>query len=282
MKTWSLGAAAASVLLVGLAACKGGTSGTTGGASTTATGGTGGATGTGGNAPGCGTTQYSTSPQCESCMESNCCSELLSCTGGTPCDGLLKCLVANNCTAGDPTCITTCENANSAGVPFVMALNNCFDNSCSMQSICQTGAICQSGLKVQNVQCGMCLGTSCCAEWTACGADMVCSACATSQGANSGCSHYALYTAATTCESSNCAQDCTAICNSGLTTNNPACDLCLTANCCGAFEACIDDSTCDTCLLSSGQGPTCQTDATYVTADTCQSTNCASECTSGG
>ena len=284
MKTWAWGAAAASLSMMGIAACKGGsTTGTTagtGGATTSVTSSS--STATGGNAPGCGTTQYSSKPQCQACIEAGCCSELLACTAGTSCDALLKCLVANSCSANDPTCTTSCETQNSAGVPFVMALQNCFDNACAGAMVCQTGAICQSGLQVQNVECGMCLGNSCCPQWTACGADATCAGCATSQGSNTGCDTNTLYMAATGCEAADCSSDCTAICDTGLTTNNPQCDTCLGSNCCSAFEACVNDSNCDECLLASPPPEECTVDNTFIAVTTCQSMNCATECTSGG
>jgi hypothetical protein len=275
MKTWAWGAAsalAAGPLALGLAACGNGQGGSTGG--------TGGTTSSAGG--GCGATVFSAMAECQDCVAAECCAELSACTTGTPCAALLDCLTANKCSAGDATCITTCEDQNNAGVTPAQALEGCYSTRCSMETVCQTGAICQSGLMVPNVQCGMCLGASCCSEWTACAADATCSGCATSQGMSSGCADDSLYTAASMCELNTCSQDCTQICDTGLSTNDPPCDLCLTANCCAAFEQCIGDSTCDVCLLSSSPPAGCSADMAFTMATTCQSSSCATQCMTGG
>jgi hypothetical protein len=273
MKTWA--AAVASALVLGFAACGNNESGGSGGGAAGTT------TGPGGG-PGCGATVFSPLVECQACVQANCCTELEACDTGTPCAHLLDCLTANKCSAGDAACVTSCEDQNNAGVTAAQALESCYDTSCSTQTACRTGAICQSGLDVANVECGMCLGSSCCSEWTTCAADATCSGCATSQGMASGCQEDSLYNAATTCERDKCSSTCTQICDTGLSTNNPACDTCLGLSCCQEFQECIGDSTCDTCLLSSSPAPSCSDDTAFSMATMCQSGSCATQCASGG
>jgi hypothetical protein len=286
MKTWAWGAVAASALAAALAAC-GGKGGNTGGASSSSSSHTG--TGTGGSAstgtggsPGCGATVFSDRPQCQACVQASCCNQLAACTTGTPCAALLDCLTSKMCASGDTTCITGCEDANSAGVSDAQALEACYNTNCSTLMVCQTGAICQSGLMVPNVPCGMCLGGACCTEWTACGADATCRGCATSSGTDPGCDTNNTYASAIACEKSKCMGECTQICDTGLTTNNPSCDTCLGSNCCSEFDACIMDDTCDTCLLSSSPPEGCSVDNLFQAVTMCQSTSCTTQCSSGG
>jgi hypothetical protein len=269
MRTWAWGAAAAWALAVGIAACES--------TDTSAS------PGAGGDSL-CGATVFSPMVECQACVEASCCAALEACNTGTSCAALLLCLATKNCSAGDTACITACEDkASDAGVQAAQALESCYDTNCSMQTVCQTGAICQSGFEVPNAQCGMCLGSSCCAQWTACGADATCSGCANSQGMNPGCQEPgSLYVSAVKCEHCMCSADCTQVCDTGLTTNNPPCDLCLDESCCGLLDACINDSTCDMCLLSSSPPSSCSDDMAFSMATACQSAHCATQCMSGG
>lgn len=254
------------------------------------------------NPGGCGSLQYVTDAACQGCVEASCCAELKACDTGTDCGGILDC--ANACASGDQACISACTQGGQApGFSDVQALVNCFDNSCAMDPLCTSpGAICDSGLQVQDPACGMCLGTNCCQEFTDCVADPgtpggeTCLDCVTGNATDpTKCPMNPLYAAVSSCQSTKCGTECAAaggICDSGLTTNDAACDACLGSKCCTQVDACANDasnpSCLDACILSGmNKDPDCK-DATtplgmlYQPIVTCWNTQCsgANDCNS--
>ncbi len=67
----------------------------------------------------------------------------------------------------------------------------------------------------------------------------------------------------------------------GLTSNDPACDACLTGKCCGQAQDCVADSSCTNCLQAANPPPACNNDAAYVALFDCLNNNCAMACGGG-
>lgn len=65
------------------------------------------------------------------------------------------------------------------------------------------------------------------------------------------------------------------ICNSGLTTGSDAYDGCLTASCCGDFDACISDAICQACLTGSGSG--CEANQLFNSFYACNDNSCPTD-----
>jgi hypothetical protein len=59
----------------------------------------------------------------------------------------------------------------------------------------------------------------------------------------------------------------TTICDTGLSTQDPDCDMCLGTNCCTQFNTCLNDVACSTCLQN--PTPSCDTNPTYMAVDLC-------------
>jgi hypothetical protein len=160
------------------------------------------ATSTGDVNPGCGSFQINGDPMCESCADASCCGELQACDVGTPCAGLLGCL--STCKPGDAACGTKCEEQVQAGLQAAQALEKCYQTSCAQNAACAPATqICTTGASSGNVLCDVCLGADCCAQITACLADMTCLSCL--QGSMSpACSQNVLLSQLTMC-AQNCA-----------------------------------------------------------------------------
>lgn len=221
---------------------------------------------------------------CETCMEDACCAELLDCAPGTECDKFLAC--AQPCTTS--ACFTTCTTQFATGYEAYNVVQDCYDGSCKQDSGC-SWPVCDSGLAYYDPfsECASCLGTSCCAQVTACMADAGCATCYTTADptmlpANctaAGDPVATLYAATQTCQTASCEKPCTSgICDSGLTVGVPACDYCLGSSCCTEISECWADSTCQGCLTSGGANAGCNTNTLYTAINTCWSTSCSTDC----
>ena len=137
-----------------------------------------------------------------------------------------------------------------------------------------------------------CLDSMCCPSFTACYGDSVCLACL-ADPAGAGCSSNNLFLAFDTCWANSCdtgggggtAGTC---CDAGCF--GTTCDDYINANCCSSLDACLADSTCNTCLTSASPPATCDSNALLAAFGECvcggsgATTSCAAECggSSGG
>jgi hypothetical protein len=172
-----------------------------------------------------------------------------------------------------------------------------------------TGGVMDCGtLTVADPVCQDCLTATCCAQLKACSDEIECidllnceSACVDPTCIDTCVAAYPvgapLVDAVNMCFGA-CAPDCgggstVGICDSGLTiTDPPACEPCLTANCCDEFVACsggtdvngnpLDDAQVLECIdcLNAGPGmdPPGADCVAADAAETCANTNCAVEC----
>ena len=239
--------------------------------------------GTGG-APVCGIT-WDSRADCQTCMDDACCAEQLECASGQPCDAWYQCAVA--CTTG--TCVDGCDTSFAAGRAAYDALSDCWESSCQTDQACMYQA-CESGLLFTSnfESCATCLGTSCCAQTTACMMDQGCATCATGDpsalpaNCTDGSATANLYTAWETCTDASCAKDCTfGICDSGLATQNSECNYCLgqavaEGGCCETINTCKGKPACLDCLT--GNGTNCDQNAEYNAVNTCWGTTCGMAC----
>jgi hypothetical protein len=133
------------------------------------------------------------------------------------------------------------------------------------------------------------VATACCAELAACdtgtdcGTLLDCLQAATDMAAQMKCQTdnsagvpdaQALVGCAKSCDGTSCSNG---ICTTGLTSNKPACDTCLTTNCCTEFDGCVADAACKACLLNPA-GAGCDMNVMAKAAATCESTKCKTEC----
>lgn len=70
------------------------------------------------------------------------------------------------------------------------------------------------------------------------------------------------------------------ICRSGLTTGSDVSDACLSASCCAPFIACLDDGSCEACLLGPGSG--CASNTLFRAFEDCLDENCADQICDAG
>lgn len=141
--------------------------------------------------------------------------------------------------------------------------------------------------------CSTCIQGSCCAEAKACDTGTPCDAvftCANACGAmDMACIQKCLQMpggsdaqafAGCLGKGGACETDCAnaggGICDSGLTTNNDACDMCIGGACCADVKACKADMACLNCIT--GKTTTgCDTNALAMKVATCQM-GCAASC----
>jgi hypothetical protein len=334
MKSWAW--AAVGLLIgagmVGAAACGGGGTGTGGGG----TGGSGGSAstvnpqttttvgpgGTGGNAPNCGALASSLMPAaCATCVEGSCCAEAKNCDMGTNCGTLLGCILQ----ATTASAVAACETQDANGAADLKAFSDCVDGSkcvngdtplpaSGMSAAACSGSFCfTSTIAYPNTQmdpavdaCNACLGSECCAEFTAVTNDVNNDpACATANPPcvelsdlqactedPTNCTGSADAKAAGSCQDMKCQATCgVPICDSGIQNSGTsafACSSCLDTNCCMEFEASMcapsGGDACTTWLADfnscsmSPQPASCTGDASALAAFTCQTMNCMSEC----
>ncbi|MFO0616092.1 MAG: hypothetical protein U0414_26090 [Polyangiaceae bacterium] len=293
----------AALLASGAAACKsddgsggagGATSASTGtkmatSSSTKATTGTAMTSGTGGG-PVCGLT-FDDRPDCETCMEDSCCSELQECdpNSNSDCGKLVVCL--NACMSGDSACQDACIAADTsgAGLTALQAIFSCYDGNCKTTQACEY-PICDSMLLFADEACAGCLGNSCCQAIKDCVADTGCQACLTMNppldpGApcgTAGSPSDMLYQAQDTCEHTTCKADCTfTICGSTLGYNASSCNSCLSDHCCTAYDPCLADTACKACLTNP-DGAGCTTNQLFTAFTTCRDTAGANTCGDAG
>ena len=239
------GAAAGCTKILGLDYTYEGTG--AGGSSTTAT-----TTGTGGAAM-CGTFVWNTEASCQSCMQNECCGELLACTTGTPCATLATC--AAKCEETDDACLGACLTTDtnehqSSGADAYYALVSCFGTNCQGAGQCSF-PVCNSGFTWSISACAECLSagsadTGCCGALTTCDGDPVCSGCIENPSGAT-CAMNPNYPSAQACVSANCGQVCADyICTvPQFFYTSPRCNYCLsnaTTGCCPAVNACADDT----------------------------------------
>jgi hypothetical protein len=79
----------------------------------------------------CGDLTVSDTPACQSCMEAQCCSELLACAEGTPCGALNQCLQA--CSQDDSTCSERCTQEHSDGFFDFKGVGACLQHLCDSE-----------------------------------------------------------------------------------------------------------------------------------------------------
>lgn len=292
MKTWALG----SLVIVGvaLAACGGSGNGSGGGGA--GPGGSGGtspvttanstssskaaSTGAGAGEP-CGIL-WDDRPDCELCMESNCCSEMQGCADGTDCDALLDC--ANACAENDSACVDACVNAHDQGLTDFQLLQQCYSMTCKNDAAC-VFPICDSPLSFPDQKCAECVGmdAACCQAAKDCDASADCVSCL-SDDTLPACATDAPFLTLDAClhDGAQCGKLCTFnICDAGLAyPNAPACNYCLGTSCCAEMNACEDDQTCFDCITGAKEAtdPACTGSATLTTFNTCKMTNCDTDC----
>ncbi len=268
-------------------AVMGGTGGGTGGANTGGanTGGANtGGTGVGGGGTGGSTMQECTAAlwrdaACGQCMETNCVNECEACLTNADCAAWAQCVFQ----CQDMACYDACDQNNPNGAQLGNAwigANGCFGTACG--DACGGGGtgICDSGLTTNDAACDTCLGTNCCTEIKTCVADNACMDCLTGQSSQ-GCDAITAYTAVNECWGTKCGNDCGGtggICDSGLTTNNAACDTCLGTNCCDEVKNCKNDSQCFDCLSGVDTSAACNSNTNLQALDGCFGTNCSNEC----
>jgi len=238
----------------------------------------------------CGNLTFDDRPDCETCVEDNCCAELQDCdpAGTTDCGKLVVCL--NACADGDSACQDACLAADTtmAGLTSLQGLFSCYDTSCKTDPACEY-PICDSMLLLADQDCAMCLGTSCCNDIKGCVADMGCADCLTTAPPDAGMpcgtagsASDTLWQTEQTCETTSCAPVCTFdICGSGLGYNSSGCNYCLTQDCCASFDPCVADTTCNACL----QNPTgagCSTNALFTAFVSCRDMPGAMTCGDSG
>jgi hypothetical protein len=252
----------------------------TGGKSTTTSSST-------GDASACGSYVWDAEASCQACMETSCCSELLACTAGTPCGTLADCVA--KCMLSDEACLGACVTADvnqhqSSGADALYALGSCFGSSCQGGTQC-VFPVCNANFTWSTRACATCLGgdMGCCAAFTACSNDAVCSACF-QNAASQGCSVNTNYQTAYACVAGTCGPVCAEyICDStefGFT--SPKCNYCLsqaTGGCCMAFDNCaaVETSTCYQCLASAS-ATGCDTDMLYSAYSACYTDSCGVDC----
>jgi len=71
----------------------------------------------------CGTPPYPVSSSCQSCMDTQCCSETAACQAGTPCGSYFACMSA--CSVNDTACENSCASTFAAGYSAATAWVEC-------------------------------------------------------------------------------------------------------------------------------------------------------------
>jgi hypothetical protein len=243
-------------------------------------------TGTSTGSTDCGGYQISTEATCQTCAETNCCTELADCDTGTDCGSLIDCFAP--CDPADDACIQACvDQFPDGGAPYT-SLYDCVTAGCETE--CAAAGICGSDLSFQSVALTECVTASCCASFTPCYDDATCNACLMDP-TTAGCDTNELYTALNTCMDTNCP---TTICTTDIgfsdtTTGDPIfeCNTCAGDSCCASLETCVGDGSeqavdlCITCLQTPDDAA-CVAAAAIQTAantfNTCVETSCATEC----
>ncbi len=167
-------------------------------------------------------------PELAACLTRNCCEEFVACSGNGEMVGECQACLARG---GGPLCdaVIECQGANCGG---------------------PVGSICDSGLAVSTASQGECLSVNCCAEFDACsdqGANVdACIDCFNDGGGP-------LCDDAIACSAANCP---TGACDSGLSYDDPALNICMSASCCEQANVCTDGGNdpdaCITCLDEGG------------------------------
>ena len=159
--------------------------------------------------------------------------------------------------------------------------------------------VCGTGAGTGDTTTDTCLNASCCASFAPCYADATCLACL-SAPSGAGCSTNSLFTAFDTCWSNNCASSSgggggggtgtAGTCCSGQSCFGDTCDDYIDSACCNTLDACLNDSTCNTCLTSSSAPSSCDSNTLLAAFADCLcggsgATSCSAECggsSSGG
>jgi len=141
-------------------------------------------------------------------------------------------------------------------------------------------AIGPNGVSTMDPTCDGCLGDMCCDQFTACLNDPNCSQCF-SPTPPASCDTDTLFAAANDCFDNDCGPACggggTEICDTGLSTQDPPCDMCLGDMCCSQFDACLADPDCSLCF-SPNAPPECDTDPLLAAANACYVDQCGPAC----
>ncbi len=298
MKMWTHGAAAFSAMtmiaLVGCGSSSSGSSTTTSDGGASASSGSqststqsGPSSGSGGNGTGgsaaCGIFWDTTAGRedCETCMETSCCSQLEACAPGSDCDALLSCITA--CKDGDSACEQTCVSGHAQGVSDYQAINTCYQGNCYGASKACAYPVCDMSA-VADQDCATCVSAdpNCCTDIAACAKDTTCVAC-TMDSTGADCASNAAFTAYNKCFDTSCGKTCEGtICGSTLGyTGFPACNYCLSQSCCTQFNDCEGDADCSACLTSSS-GTGCDTNTKFKAFTDCRDTGaCKTDCGGG-
>jgi len=235
----------------------------------------------------CGSFQISDEPACQSCLETQCCAQLLACDTGTDCANLIDC--ANNCDPDDQTCIDGCLTQYQAGQPAYAALFNCLEPAIQgpCADSCASTTICNSELTMESEAAIECINTNCCDSFDPCAEDIDCNACLQDPELT-GCDTNTLYAAYNTCMDTNCPWD---YCDSGIGLYaggvDPIyeCHLCINAStCCPDIIACVGDQSqtaTQMCIDCLNQDSGCTDTTIQGHADAfqaCKNNECANEC----
>lgn len=243
-------------------------------------------TGTGGAGP-CGAYVWDALPSCEQCAESSCCAELKLCDDGTPCAEIAACAAA--CGAKDIACLTTCVNDDttkhqSQGAIDFGNLSYCVAAQCSTSVACSF-PICGTSFTWSKRSCSDCLSgdATCCAAFTQCSTDSVCSACMLTNDAAPACATNAIFQQIVGClNGEGCGRDCAFdVCDDlayGYAETH--CNFCLSqqsGGCCTEFDACRGDTACAACLEPSAPA-SCSSNNKLQAFYDCISASCYVQC----
>ncbi|HEY4122523.1 MAG TPA: hypothetical protein VGM56_31885 [Byssovorax sp.] len=161
-----------------------------------------------------------------------------------------------------------------------------------------SGSTCTNQAPFGDPRCDACAAASCCSESLQC-ASSITTACSVYERCVAGGQSQTTCAASfahgfqqandlATCLVASCLEQCpmeiaageVPVCDSGVTTLDPACAACLgdqQNGCCQAFEACITDSTCERCIAQQ-QTAGCDANPSFAAASACLYGTCAAPC----
>lgn len=190
-------------------------------------------------APACGGLVHGTDPNCQDCLDLDCCDAFRSCAQDATCRSCVVDGVTSNC---------------MANTPWLEAVT-CIDDRCATECAPPpVGLVCDSGFATGDAECGTCLTAGCCDAYQGCTSDLACLRCLNDETAI-GCDANTLYRATFDCRARECAVACDvepppdpgAICTSGMWAMDVPCGNCAGTNCCEWFLNCAYDAVCRAC-----------------------------------
>jgi MYXO-CTERM domain-containing protein len=203
-------------------------------------------------------------PTCNTCVEAKCCDVDKACFDDVDC---------NNCaTSSNPG--AAC-NSNAKYNAFL----DCIGGSCGEE--CGAGGSAKCGFTSQTPACQTCFEGACCAEFTACSNDALCTDCTTGKKTGAECQNHKPYADAIGCLSGKCGAECgggSAKCGF---TADASCQTCFEGACCAEFTACSNDTLCTECMTGKKTGAECQGNKSFTDAIGCLNGKCGAECSGG-